>query len=79
MGDDSYTFESLLPFFEKSIHYTPPNMNIRPSNATPSVDLSTLGNGTGPLGLTFSNWAQAASSYVQKGFEQIGIKPIQGK
>jgi hypothetical protein len=79
VGDDSYTFENWLPFFEKSIHYTPPDMSKRSANATPDVDLSTLGDAYGPLSLTFSNWAQAASSYVQKGFAELGILPINGK
>ena len=79
VGDDSYTFENWLPFFKKSVHYTPPDMTKRPANATPDVDLSTIGDAHGPLSLTFSNWAQAASSYVQKGFTQLGIMPINGK
>ncbi|MCJ1249030.1 hypothetical protein MMC30_006252 [Trapelia coarctata] len=78
VGDDSYTYENWLPFFKKSIHYTPPDMTKRAANATPNVDLSTLGDAHGPLSLTFSNWAQAASSYVQKGFAELGIMPING-
>lgn len=78
VGDDSYTFDNWLPYFQKSVHYTPPDMSKRAANATPEVDVASVGNQRGPLSLTFSNWAQAASSYVQKGFAELGIKPIDG-
>jgi choline dehydrogenase len=79
VGDQSYTFEQWLPFFQKSIHYTPPDKEKRASNATPDVDLDTLiGSQNGPVSITFSNYAQAASSWVQAGFKKIGINPISG-
>lgn len=78
VGDQSYTFDKWLPFFEKSLDYTPPDSSKRAVNATPRVDLKTLGKGRGPLSVTFSNYAQAASSWVEKGFEAIGIQPIDG-
>lgn len=78
VGDSSYTFKEWLPYFEKSLHYTPPDPLKRPTNATPQVDLQTLGGGKGPLSVTFSNYAQAATSWVAKGFEEIGISPING-
>jgi len=78
VGDPSYTFKAWLPYFEKSLHYTPPDRNKRPTNATPQVDLHNLDTGKGPLSVTFSNFAQAASSWVEKGFEEIGISPING-
>lgn len=77
VGDQSYTFNALLPFFEKSLDFTPPDPSKRAANATPDYDMSTLGTG-GPLSVTFSNYAQAFSSYVQKGLQEIGIPPIKG-
>lgn len=78
VGDQSYTFENFLPYFEKSLNFTPPDMNKRAHNATPEYDLSTLGNGKGPLSVTFANYAQAFSSWAQKGLAEIGIGPING-
>ena len=78
VDDQSYAFEQWLPFFEKSLNYTPPDMSKRAQNATPDVDLDTLGIGDGPLSATFSNYANAMSSYVQKGLAEIGIPSIQG-
>lgn len=78
VGDQSYNFDQLLPFFEKSLDFTPPDETKRAANATPQYDLSNLGNGGGPLSVTFSNYAMAVSSYVQKGLQQLGIQPING-
>lgn len=78
VGDQSYTFDQWLPFFEKSLNYTPPDQTKRATNATPQYDPSSFGKGGGPLSVTFSNYAMAASSYVQKGLQQLGIKSIDG-
>ena len=78
VGDRSYTFEQWLPFFKKSLQYTPPDASKRAVNATPKVDLDTLASGEGPLSVTFSNYAQASSSWIEKGFKEIGIDPIEG-
>ena len=75
--DQSYTFDNLLPYFEKSLDFTPPDSSKRFANATPQFDLSNLGKG-GPLSVTFSNYAQAIASYVQKGLQELGINPING-
>ena len=81
VDDQSYTFENLLPYFQRSIHYTPPGPQ-RAENATAEVDLSTLApqNKTdeNPLSVTFSNYAQPISSWVEKALQQIGINPIKG-
>lgn len=77
VGDQSYTFNNLLAFFEKSLNFTPPDNQKRGANATPSYDISNLGEGQ-PLSVTFSNYAQAFSTWASKGLEQLGIQPING-
>ncbi|KAL5349091.1 hypothetical protein ACLOAV_005379 [Pseudogymnoascus australis] len=78
VGDQSYSWRSFLPYLQKSVHYTPPPAGKRAANATASVDLKTIGPNKGPVSLTFSNYAMAISSYVQKGFAEIGILPTNG-
>ncbi|KAL8848216.1 MAG: hypothetical protein Q9221_006734 [Calogaya cf. arnoldii] len=51
VGDESYTFERLLPFFEKSLKFTPPDSNFRFANGTPEYDPTVLEDGSRPLGL----------------------------
>ncbi|KAH9875830.1 hypothetical protein IAQ61_003295 [Plenodomus lingam] len=77
VGDESYTFDNFGPYFEKSLNFTEPKGS-RALNASAEVDIKTLGNGTGPLSITFSNYANAMSSWVQRGLADIGIHPQQG-
>ncbi|KFY81567.1 hypothetical protein V500_11297 [Pseudogymnoascus sp. VKM F-4518 (FW-2643)] len=78
VGDKSYSWRSFLPYLQKSVHFTAPPAGKRAANATAAVDLKTIGPNKGPVSLTFSNYAMAISSYVQKGFAEIGIRPTNG-
>ncbi|KAF7505218.1 hypothetical protein GJ744_001147 [Endocarpon pusillum] len=78
VGDESYSWESFLPYFKKSLDFPPPDASKRAANATAEYDEANLGDGNGPLSVTFSNYAQSISSWVQKGLSEIGIKPVKG-
>ena len=78
VDDQSYSIDNFLPFFEKSMNFTPPNMDLRPANSTPEFDDSVVGDGSGPLSVTYSNFATAFGSWTTKAFEQIGIPGIEG-
>jgi choline dehydrogenase len=78
VGDESYRWEGFLPYFKKSLHFTPPDASKRAVNATAEYDDASLGDGKGPLSVTFSNYAQSIASWVQKGLSEIGVKPIKG-
>jgi choline dehydrogenase len=78
VGDQSYTFDRLLPFFEKSLKFTPPNMELRFANGTPEYDPTVLGNGSGPLSLTFSHYVQAFGTWATKGLLEIGLPIVKG-
>ena len=77
IGDQSYTFDNISPYFQRSLNFTPPDNSKRGSNATPQYDTSTLGEG-GYLDITFSNYAQGIATWIQKGMEAVGISPING-
>ncbi|THZ18026.1 putative choline dehydrogenase [Aureobasidium pullulans] len=77
VGDNSYTYNKWLPYFQKSLDFTPPDMTKRALNATPQYDSSSLGKG-GPLSITFPSYAQAMSSWVQKGMQEVGIAVSNG-
>lgn len=78
VGDSSYQWDSFLPYFKKSLDFSPPDLSKRAANATAEYDLASFGKGGGPLSVTFSNYAQAFASWVQKGLTEIGVKPIKG-
>ncbi|KAI0107836.1 GMC oxidoreductase [Nemania sp. FL0031] len=71
VDDDSYTFQNLLPFFEKSVHLSPPRNDLRLKNATPEYDPSVFGSG--PVGLSYPNWAYAFPTWATKAFSQMGL------
>ena len=75
--DDDYKFQNLQPYFQKSRNFTPPS-NLRPANATASYDASNLASGSGPLSVTFSNYANAFTSWARLGMDQLGIPRIDG-
>ncbi|KAK2748180.1 hypothetical protein FQN57_001305 [Myotisia sp. PD_48] len=77
VGDDSYTWDKVLPFFEKSITFTPPP-DTRFRNATPMYDRSTLGNRSGPLHLTFPAYAWPFSTWGKKALAAVGIHERKG-
>lgn len=53
-------------------------MSKRAFNATQRYDKASFGRGGGPLSITFSNYAQAFSSWAQKGLAEIGVRLIKG-
>lgn len=71
--DQSYTFENVIPYYEKSVQFTPPNQSKRFANATPQYNPSAFSEEGGPLHVTFANYAQSFSTWLKAGFEAIGI------
>lgn len=79
VGDQSYAWKNFLPFFQKSVTFTPPNMSLRSANSTPQYDAeAAAGGNTGPLSVTYSNYAQAFGTWASNGFQQIGLSVIRG-
>ncbi|KAI3331470.1 GMC oxidoreductase [Xylariaceae sp. AK1471] len=78
VGDDSYTFDKLLPYLEKSICFTPPDNQLRYANSTPLYDNSVMGDCSGPLSVTYSNYAYQFASWATEGLTSLGMSPIEG-
>lgn len=78
VGDQDYSWNRFLPYFEKSLDFTPPDNSNRPANATPQYDTSTLGNGNGPLSVTFARYAMAFSSWAQLALTRMGLRSLKG-
>ena len=77
-GDQSYKFANLLPYFRKSVRYTPPNMSIRAANASvPTPHAEGYSSSGGPLDVTHTNWADVVSSYGASAFKEIGVDVLQ--
>ncbi len=78
MGDSDYDWDNFVPYFGKSIEFTPPDSQARPANATPEYDTKNLGNGQGPLSVTFARYALSFSSWAQLALKTLGVTPIKG-
>ena len=78
VGDQSFTFDNLLPYFEKSPKFTPPNSSTTP-NAPPIGNTSAFfsPNG-GPLHVSYSNYLQPPTPYIQSALVKLGLKAIGG-
>ncbi|KAJ8068724.1 hypothetical protein OCU04_002423 [Sclerotinia nivalis] len=80
VGDDAYEWDNFLPYFQKSVNFTAPDMTLRSANSTPQFVATEAANApaTGPLSVTWSHYAQAFGTWAIEGLAQIGIPVIPG-
>ncbi|KAA8647953.1 GMC family oxidoreductase [Aspergillus tanneri] len=78
VGDASYTWENFLPYFEKSLHFTPADDTLRGANASVEYDATVLGNRQGPLSVTYPHYAQSFATWARKAFQEMGLKIRKG-
>lgn len=73
VGDSSYTFDRVLPYFKRSVQFTPPNQLTRFPNSTPSFDPAAYDPQGGPLHASYPNYAMPFSSWMRLAMNAIGI------
>ncbi|KAH7018206.1 choline dehydrogenase [Microdochium trichocladiopsis] len=75
VGDDSYTFDNLVPHFQKAVHFTPPDMSKRPANTTPVYDATAFsGSNDGPIHVSYTNYVAPFTTWYAKAAEKLGLK-----
>lgn len=74
VGDQSYTFDNLLKYFERSVQFTPPNPRLRPANATVGFNASSFSITGGPLQVSYPNSPNSFTSWVTLALSEVGIK-----
>ena len=67
----------MLPYFKKSIQFTPPNTDKSGSNAI-TYDASAYESSGGPLHVTYSNYYQPMNNGLIKAFSSLGFKALEG-
>ncbi|KAJ0109534.1 hypothetical protein J7T55_014096 [Diaporthe amygdali] len=78
VGDDSYKWDTVLPYFKKSATFTPPDPATFPANATPSFNESAFDNSLGgPLQISYGGYTPEALVPFLNGFNDIGIGPAE--
>lgn len=75
VDDQSYTYENYLPYYKKTMNFSPPDGNARGANATPKYDPVDTVTG-GRLDVSYASYAQAWSTWVAKGLSAIGIPQV---
>ncbi|KAH6658291.1 hypothetical protein BKA67DRAFT_591341 [Truncatella angustata] len=78
VGDDSYKFESFLPYFEKSVNFTPPDITKRRANASTQYDPNAFTTPGGPVQVGYTNWVAVWSTWLEKGMQAIGMNATAG-
>ncbi|WYZ35458.1 hypothetical protein EsH8_X_000105 [Colletotrichum jinshuiense] len=74
VGDESYTFDQFLPYFQKSFTFTPPNTETRLANATTAyVESDFDSSSSSPIQVTYPNWTPVWSTWAAKGLEALGM------
>ena len=78
VGDESYTFDNLLPYFQRSTHISYPQNESLRGNATLHYDISAYNNSLEfhqPLHVSWANFAKAFSSWTEKALSAVGVRP----
>ncbi|KAF2140428.1 GMC oxidoreductase [Aplosporella prunicola CBS 121167] len=78
VGDDSYTFDKILPYFERSVNFTAPNTETRLGNATTLYNEDVFSsNNPGPVSVSYTNYVSPWATWLEKAMHAIGIKQTQ--
>ncbi|KAL8722841.1 MAG: hypothetical protein Q9225_000728 [Loekoesia sp. 1 TL-2023] len=76
VGDASYSFNNFLSYFQRSVHFTPPDAAQRPSNATARYNASDWSSNGGPLQVGYSSWVNPVSSWLGLAFKELGLREL---
>ncbi|KAK4507783.1 hypothetical protein PRZ48_001518 [Zasmidium cellare] len=76
VGDQSYTFDNFLPYFKRSIQFTPPGP-LRATNASAEYNVAAFDAEAGPLRVSYANYAGPFSSWIEGSLNEIGISTTQ--
>lgn len=74
VGDQSYTWDSLMPYFKKSVKFTPPSDKRQPEGKAEYNPEVFSVNG-GPLNVSYANYAQPFSTWLKPSLHEIGVPP----
>ena len=78
VGDQSWTFENILPYFQKSVDFTPPDIDKLGPGADVNYDPAAFSASGGPLHVSYSNYYQPLNFGLIKGLQSIGLANIAG-
>ena len=71
-------FRSATAILRKEFEFYSTGYGSEIRNGTPEYDPTVLGNGSGPLSVTFSHYVQAFGTWATKGLQEIGLPTVRG-
>ncbi|KAJ5346410.1 GMC oxidoreductase [Penicillium brevicompactum] len=79
VNDFTFEWDNILQYFERSVHFSPPDTSKRPENATTSFNehvFSQSSNGSF-IEVSYLNTVAPFSTWLFKALEAVGIKKVQ--
>lgn len=75
VGDSTWNWNGVYSYYRKSPHFTPANTHLRAPNTSAGLvdDAVSFAKSSGPLQVSYPNFAQPWSSFFAQGFEELGI------
>ncbi|KAI7173125.1 alcohol oxidase [Hortaea werneckii] len=77
VGDQSWAWDNLLPYYKKSVHYTPFNESMYTNSSNPQDPKAFLPEG-GPLEVSYSNAVDPFGTWIRRAFADVGLPQING-
>ncbi|KAI7487784.1 GMC oxidoreductase [Hortaea werneckii] len=77
VGDQSWAWDNLLPYYKKSVHYTPFNESMYTNLSNPQDPEAFLPKG-GPLEVSYSNAVDPFGTWIRRAFADVGLPQIDG-
>ena len=73
VGDDSYKLSATMPYYKKTVKFTEPTNQHQNDKRATRFDTAAYQPDGGPLTVSYSNFPQNFSNWMQKGMDSIGI------
>ncbi|KAF4539453.1 Choline dehydrogenase [Lasiodiplodia theobromae] len=78
VGDDSYTYQNLDPYFKKAVTFTEPNNEKRGDNVTSEYETDAFATPGGPVQVGYTNYVSPFATWMEKALLAVGLKKTSG-
>ena len=78
MDDNSYTWDSFLPWLKKSVAFSPPNRAKISTNISIPYDPAAWSSEGGPLYVSYPDYRQPFDPYMENALTNCGLQEIEG-
>lgn len=78
VGDQTWAWDNVYPFFKKSCNFTPPNYDKIDPSANIIYDPDAFLSGAGPLQVSYGNYQYPYGASLSQGLEKLGFPLLAG-